>query len=190
MKTSQTATLLGCALLCGCAVGPTQARRDFISQPDDDQRLHAVQALIRPAQDPCASVAGLENADRARLFALVASGNERAFEVSLRIKKCLDGGELEDMLISIGTFVDRKPEAFLVGVSQTEQSNGQLADMVRALPLDLADDFDGMIKLIQRRRESVAAIKRPDMSQLRGRAVDILVAYETELRKTKAELRN
>lgn len=191
MKKLQAVTLLGCtALLCGCAAGPTETWRNFISQPEDDQRLHAVQMLIRPAQDPCASVAGLENADRSRLVALVASGNERAFEVSLRIKKCLDGGELEGMLIGVGAFLDRKPEAFLVGVSQLEQSNAQVADMVRALPLELTDDFDGMIKLIQKRRVSLAAIARSDVSQLRGRAIDILAAYEAELRKTKLELHN
>lgn len=183
MRKVRVMKLLICTalLLSACSVSPIETWRAFFGQPDDEHRLQAVQALIASTPEMCGSITGLENADRARLYALVASGNERAFQVGLRIKKCLDGGELEDMLIGIGSFLERKPEAFLLGVSQTQQSTVQFGDMLRAMPLDLSDDTNGMIMLVRRRRESVSTVARQDLSQLRARAIDILAAYEAKL---------
>ena len=93
------------------------------------------------------------------LFNMVSEGNDYAFEISLLIIDCLDGGNLGNMYRSIGLFFDRKPSEFFSVLDNSEASNNNLKNMLVTLPLYTVDDIPQKIGLLEKRLKAASRIE-------------------------------
>ena len=109
------------------------------------------------------------------LFNMVSEGNNYAFEISLLITDCLDGGNLGDMYRSMGLFFELKPSEFFRILDSRPVSNNNLKNMLVMLPLYTVDDIPQKIDLLDKRLKMASRFVENDVDPaLYKKAVSIL----------------
>lgn len=89
--------------------------------------------------------------------------------------RSLDGGELEDALIALGRYGDRKPVELLTLSHQGTLPMPSLADAVRMLPSSWSDNFVRQQLLLQARRNRFTNVSQWRLSaerKLAQRSID------------------
>ena len=85
------------------------------------------------------------------LYKLISEGNENAFNIGFIIKKCLDGGELEDYIRSMGLFFEKKPLIFLEALHKQKISIDDATRMISVTPYYATDDTKQQTSILEKR---------------------------------------
>jgi hypothetical protein len=118
------------------------------------------------------------------LFALISSGNEYAFLLGLSTIKCFDGGDLEDLYRSSGSFLERRPRHFLAAVAEQSVSSSNIGSMAASVPTN--DDIDGALVKVTRRIALLREIDDESLAQVQAESLRALEKREQNLRNAKA----
>jgi len=85
------------------------------------------------------------------LYKLISEGNKNAFLIGLVIKRCLDAGELEDYIRSMGLFFEKNPMPFLKAMQESKISINEAKNMVTVTPYSATDDIVKQIEILNKR---------------------------------------
>jgi hypothetical protein len=121
---------------------------------------------------------------------VVASGNDAAAEYLADHLSSTDGGNLEDALVSLGLYSDKKMQRFMTLAATSRISDMQFSSAVAALPLSLTDDFLGQLSAVLERRCAVARITDRKLTRFRTVALETLAKRAAEIRRADAFTRN
>jgi len=115
----------------------------------------------------------------------VRSGDPHAAScLALRLR-VFDGAKLEDALVALGEFGDRRPVELLELAHRGELSRDSLSDAVRMLSLSLTDEFPAQLAAMKARRERFRRVTRPELASERRIA---LKSIDSALAEIKANV--
>jgi len=107
---------------------------NFLKQPNKKEFVVLENSIAVKAQH-CnwggknnATVAPTEKQDL-QLFDLISTGNQIAFRAALLVRKCWDGGDLEDFYRSSGVFFEKHPLVFLQIVKEKAITDSEIEYM-------------------------------------------------------------
>lgn len=85
--------------------------------------------------------------------------------------KHLDGGELEDALVALGSYGDHHPRELLLMTKHGQLTDINLADAVRMLSDNFVDQFKAQARAMRARRERFRSVTDPLLASQRGVAL-------------------
>jgi hypothetical protein len=94
----------------------------------------------------------------------------------------LDGGELEDALVALGRYGDRRPAELLLLTHQGTLSRLSLARAVRMLSLSLSDDLPAQARAVKARRQRFREVALPALVAERDLALKSVDSALAEIR--------
>jgi hypothetical protein len=110
----------------------------------------------------------------AKLKQRVQGGDTSAAILVAEHLHATDGAELEDWLVALGQFSDRKPEVFLDFAKTGRVTTRTLTNAVKILPLDTSDDLPRQLTLLRARATKLRAVSRQDLAEQRHIALKAL----------------
>lgn len=156
-------------------------------------RERAAQFLSRPSKETlsilgdaandsmCWSEVGSTNESLNRLLGFVENGNPWGAKYLAQHLNRLDGGNLEDSLVALGQFADRRVVELLKFAKSGYLSDRELADALTMLPLSMSDDLDMQLKAMQKRRAHVAKVRSSDLAGQRAIALKAIDSFIAEI---------
>lgn len=117
----------------------------------------------------------------------VAAGDSGAAFCLAAGLRSLDGGELEDALVALGRYGDRKPSQLLLLAHRGVLTRWSLARAVRMLPLSLTDDLERQVRVLKGRRDRLRKLAQPALRAERELA---LHSIESALREIRVHTAN
>jgi hypothetical protein len=124
-----------------------------------------------------------------KLTEIVASGNDMAADFLASRLSSNEGVDLEDALIGLGLYSDKKMQRFMSFVVNKKLSEGQFSSSIASLPLTLTDDFIGQVSAIAARRCAAGTVSDPKLSRAKTIALTILDERIKEIRRAELLLR-
>jgi len=112
---------------------------------------------------------------------LVERGDSLAVELGMLCLRGLDGGNLEDVMRSLGSVVDKNATLVLRLAKKTGLTRNELDGAIGMLPENVIDHPKRRRKAIQRRLASLERVSNPSLAELRDEAVRTLRDYLKEL---------
>jgi hypothetical protein len=112
-------------------------------------------------------------------------GDRRAARYLISRLSRLDGGELEDALVAMGQFSDRRMRDFLLFYKKGQLAKIELEDAVSVVPLSLGDDLCAHMALLRSRQHKLNLIRSADLAEPKRRA---LQAISQSLSEVKAAM--
>ena len=112
----------------------------------------------------------------------VEAGDRQAAFCLARSLDSLDGGELEDSLVALGQFGDRRPVELLSLAHRGTLSRHSLAEAVGALPLSLTDNMHGQLQALKLRQARYRRIAQPQLAGERRLVLQSIESALTEIR--------
>src|SRR5208337_1372602 len=100
--------------------------------------------------------------------------NPFAFQATLLVSKCWDGGDLEDFYRSAGIFFEKQPLVFLQSGKEMGISDSEIVYMLTMLPLDTVDDIDLQISMIKNRIEKLKNIDDESLNEIKIKGISSL----------------
>lgn len=187
MSSIRTVSLCGIlfslASSCTAATNGSACAReasDFLAGPNE-QTLHSVSGR---KDDACWALIGASPGYLEKLDDSVSSGNETAARYLLGHLDTLDGGALEDALVSIGVFAERRPEDFLRLSRSGELPDRHMRNAVVMLPLELSDDPSAQLRRLMRRKAAFDRIEAPDLAPQKHAALEAIDAHAREIERS------
>ena len=140
--------------------------------------LFANRAAMAAAPGACGELSSVRSQALDRHAEL---GDDRAARCLAIGLGSLDGGDLEDALVALGRYGDRRPMKLLALTQQGTLTMRSLADAVRMLPLSYSDDFGRQQLSLKARRDRFREVSQPRLSAQRGLALRSIDAALAEL---------
>lgn len=106
---------------------------------------------------------------RAELMELISSGNEQAFLFGLAALRCFDGGDLEDLYVSAGKFLEAHPREFFLGLREESVSDRDAQNLAWNIPIN--DDPKSASAEMKRRVAVVEGMDAKGIEELQRRAL-------------------
>lgn len=144
---------------------PTTATHEKLINRLTQCQIHECQTLTRPS-----------SADVAELIRLVDARNPMAIDVGFSVLLSLNGGDLEDVLRSLGRIVEVDPIRFLTLAEKKKLSAFLLRKVLLMLPLDTVDDMEARASILHRRMVSLESVHQAELLPIRDKALHILNA--------------
>ncbi len=158
-----------------------KAVSEFLTLP----RKHTFNVLAKEDENRCWDVIKSSNSNLKRLTHFVKIGNKWAAQYLAKNLSTLDGGNLEDSLVSLGQFSENNMELFLIFASQEKISKHQFVDALTMLPLSLSDDQSAQLKALKKRKKLVTRVQRKDLLESKTEALKAINALIIEVEKNK-----
>jgi hypothetical protein len=161
------------------AAGCANRVRAFLSEPN----YLTLHTLSNGNDYVCWGVIGSSNSNLLRLNSSIASGNKWAAQYLLSYLNELDGGVLEDALVSLGQFADSDPEEFLSFSLHGEMSEYQMRNAVTMLPLSLSDSPEAQLAFLSVRRTRLIKVSGKNLQIQKNIALSAIDEFELEIKR-------
>lgn len=142
---------------------PTAATHEKLINRLTRCQTHECQARIRPSP-----------ADVAKLIGLVDARNPMAINVGFSVLLSLDGGDLEDILRSLGGVIEFDPSRFLMLAMKNNLSPFLFRKVLLMRPLETVDDVEARTLILHKRRENLESVNQAELLPIRDKALLIL----------------
>ena len=142
----------------------------------------AISAAEAPASSAYKCPQVSSSARNQALHAQARKGERRAAYCLALHLRSLDGGELEDTLVALGQYGDRRPIGLLLLAYHGTLSRRSLADAVSMLPLSLSDDMKAQLTALEARRNRFRRVDEPKVVLERHLALRGINAAVAEIR--------
>jgi hypothetical protein len=168
-----------CGFALACLGGEPVAGKEWPAFLEHRTResFDRLQKLLRECESgSCGSVAKPDSSSVVRLVGWVKRGDARAIHVAFMSLRYLDGGDLEDVMRSLGGVADTSPGLFLREVYELELDPRVLRGIVVKLPEAVFDDKVARRNAIQGRIQSLSTVTDPDLRSIRDQTISDLRA--------------
>jgi len=156
----------------------------FLNKPSSESR----EGLERADSGACSKQATDIDENFHRLVMTVSSGSDAAAEFLAAQVASIDGGQLEDALIAIGSYSERNLQGLLRLAQLKKISEKHLSESLVATPLSLADKFADQVAVLSGRRELVSKLSDPSLSYLKTQLLQTLDAAIAETKRAAESL--
>jgi hypothetical protein len=146
--------------------------------------------LSRIDSQSCWKVFGESNAKQKELNDKVQQGDRWAARYLATHLKNLDGGNLEDSLISLGEFAEHDMQDFFLLRKQGLLSTREFSDSLTMLPESTVDNPRAQLRLLGSRRNKVVGVHRSDLSGERAQALTSIDDSVSEIRSKSPDVKN
>jgi len=153
----------------------------FLSNPTQDTYRPLVAQIEKCKKKSCKEDVKPDSQAVRKLVKLVAMNNPYAVDVAFSSLSLLDGGDLEDIIRSLGLLTESNPELFLTCINRYHLSDYKLDDLLTMLPLATVDDKKARIETVQKRINSLSEVTNPQLFKVRDRALNFLRQFLEEL---------
>ena len=161
----------------GAADDCAKAARKFLRNPSKN----ALKDVNASHKEACWGILGASNANLYKLLGFVENGNTSAAEYLSTNLDMLDGGNLEDSLISLGQFSELRMEAFLNFSKSGYLSDQEMTDALTMLPLFIGDDQKRQISVLEKRRKKILEVEDKNFELPKQRAIRAIDDFISEI---------
>ena len=178
------------SVCCGNAFGQ-EPWDQFLRKPDKNSFVVLQSAISESAQSCGWGSPNNESVAPARkrtmLFRWIADGNESAFRAGLLVRRCLDGGDLEDFHRSTGLYFQAETKSLLEIAKKEGLSASDVKSMLTILPSNTVDDIDAAIRVVRLRIALLSGVRDRTLRQIVKIGLSALEEEEAGLQRIKAE---
>ena len=111
----------------------------------------------------------------------VRAGDRRAAKYLISRLSKLDGGDLEDALIALGQFSDKRMIEFLLFSKNGLLTDNEFKGALTMLPLSISDDACAQVSLLRSRKHKIDIVNRDDIIEPKRRAIDAISGFISEI---------
>jgi len=154
----------------------------FLKNPTTDSYNPLIARIEKCKKEDCKCDVKPDSAAVIKLIELIKIQNAFAVDIAFSSLKILDGGDLEDVIRSLGLLTESSPKLLLDYSIKHNIPDYKLEDLLTMLPLETVDDNRAKIETVQKRIKSLSKVNSPPLVEIRGKAIIILGKYLDELR--------
>jgi len=173
------AAVLGKALGADINDHCTKEIDNFLKVPS---KLHLA-ALQQSEHEACWETIGSSNEKLNALVAVVRKGNISAAKYLASNLKHLDGGNLEDALISLGDYSVTRMASFLDFARTGVITDRELADSLTMLSPSMSDEPKTQLKAMKARHKAVSQVLQSNLSKYKVIALAAIDAALDEIKR-------
>jgi len=162
------------SLAAGGPRPPREEWADFLARPTFENYRRIAKTVEGCRSSSCESEARPDSSAVTKLIELVKKGSRHAIELAFLCLTIVDGGDLEDVIHSLGEVADSSPQIFLEEVKKRGLPLRQMRKIVGMMPESVIDDDAKRRDAVRKRIRSLSTVSDQELIDVKHQAIAVL----------------